>query len=330
MTISVFITIDTEEDDWGDYTKRSQRAENIRQIPLVQELFDRYGAIPTYLVTQVVANDQEAVGILKNILSKGRCDIGAHCHPWSTTPFTEGKLAANSMLSTLKPQTIKAKIESLHNSISTAFDFSPKCFRAGRWAFGPHVARAILDLGYEVDTSVTPFIDWASDGGSDFSTAPTDAYSFDPENVMAPKDQGQLLEVPATIGFLQRPFHLCASVHKRIAGSFLSRFHILGALDRARLLNLRWLSPEESSGQEMVRLCKNLIHRGCNFLNLCFHSTSLLPGKSPFVLSDSELRSFLGAIESFLAFASSHEMRFLGLSEGAGALLKPHLQVPPK
>jgi len=328
VTIAVFITVDTEEDNWGDYRKRGQRAENIRQIPLVQELFDRYGAIPTYLVNQAVAEDQGAVKILKNILNKGRCEIGAHCHPWNTPPFSEGNPDVCSMLSALKPETVKAKIESLHNSISTAFGFSPKCFRAGRWAFGPHVARAILDLGYEVDTSVTPFIDWVSDGGPDFSTAPTDAYAFDPENVMAPKDKGPLLEVPATIGFLQRPFHLCASVHKRIAGSFLSRFHILGALDKARLLNLRWLSPEMSSGQEMVRLCKTLIHRGCNFLNLTFHSTSLLPGKSPFVTSEAELRSFLDDIETFLAFTSSHEMRFSGLSEGAETLLRPQLRMP--
>ena len=316
MTVKVFITIDTEEDDWGDFRTHGHGTENIAQIPLVQEIFDRYGAIPTYLVSHAVATDERAVRTLKGILHRGRCEIGAHCHPWNTPPFGDGDSLPGSMLSALKPETVAPKIQTLHNVICDAFGFSPISFRAGRWALGPYVAKGIMELGYKVDTSVTPFINWARDGGPDFSTAPTQAYRFDPESVMVPKKTGRLLQLPATIGFYQRPFELCASLRNTIAESFLSRFHVLGALDRMKLLNLRWLSPETSSAEEMVRLSKTLISRGCNYLNLSFHSTSLLPGKSPFVKDQSDLSEFIMNIERFLRFTANEQMVFSALSDG--------------
>ena len=38
---------------------------NIRRIPRLQDLFDKYGMLPTYLVTYPVASDEESVKILR-------------------------------------------------------------------------------------------------------------------------------------------------------------------------------------------------------------------------------------------------------------------------
>ena len=48
---------------------------------------------------------------------------------------------------------------------------------------------------------------------------------------------------------------------------------------------------------------------------MSFHSTTLLPGKSPFVRNQQELELFLTNIEEFLLFAANEGMSFHRLSE---------------
>jgi len=47
---TVFISVDTEEDSWGDYQSRNLSTANAKRLPGFQRLCDRYGAVPTYLV----------------------------------------------------------------------------------------------------------------------------------------------------------------------------------------------------------------------------------------------------------------------------------------
>lgn len=314
MAVKIFITIDTEEDDWGDYRPRGQALENLTRIRLVQDIFDRYGAIPTYLVTYPVTQNESVKSILLDILESGKAEIGAHCHPWNTPPFEEETNEENSMLCNLPYDLIGRKLEILHHAITKNFKVKPLCFRAGRWGFSPAVAQSICALGYKVDTSVTPFIDWIVYRGPDFCKAPSFSYRFDPSDVLRQKPDGPLLEVPPTIGFLQKHFRLCNSIKEVIAGGCLSRYHILGFLDRIGVLNFRWLSPEVSNGVEMIQLSKSFTQRGCDYLNMSFHSTSLLPGRSPFVRNDQELGNFLNNVEMFLQFAVARGMSFRPLS----------------
>jgi hypothetical protein len=162
---------------------------------------------------------------------------------------------------------------------------------------------------------MTPFVDWTLYDGPDFSDAQSDAYYFDPNDIFVPKDKGPLLEIPTTIGYLQKKMKLCHAIKKMISGSFLSRYHLLGILDRMGIINFHWLSPELSNASEMINLAKNFNRLGYRFLNMSFHSTTLLPGKSPFVRNQQELKIFLKNIEEFLFFAVNQGMSFHRLSE---------------
>jgi hypothetical protein len=84
------------------------------------------------------------------------------------------------------------------------------------------------------------------------------------------------------------------------------------------LINLRWLSPELSTGTEMVRLTRTYLARGCSFLNMTLHSTTLSPGKSPYVQTEADLEVFLGHIETLLKFAANEGMVFSPLSDALG------------
>jgi len=314
MSTKVFITIDTEEDLWGEYKSTHNPVDNIACLPTLQALLDRFNAVPTYLINWPVVKDKSASYILQEILERGRCEIGTHCHPWNTPPIEEKINNHNSMICNLPYKLIEEKLETLHETIIDRFKVKPISFRAGRWGFDSKVAKVIHKLGYLVDTSVTPFFDWGEDGGADFSDASTFAYWFDPDNVLRMQADGSLLEVPPTIGFLQKNFKLWGSVRKWILNRPLSRYHFLGILDRLRIINRRWLSPELSSGPDMILLSKKFVQMGHRFLNMSFHSTSLIPGKTPFVRNQQQLEKFLCDIEMFLQFAVDQGMTFLPLS----------------
>jgi hypothetical protein len=314
VAASVFITIDTEEDQWGDYVSKNNSVENVYRLPELQRLFNRYGAIPTYLIDYPVASDNEAVDILSRFQGLGQCEIGMHCHPWNTPPIKEEICAHNSMMCNLEPALVNSKLETLHAKIEKQFGKSPSSFRTGRWGFGPSVADSLIGLQYKIDTSVSPFVDWSADGGPDYDCAPTRAYRFEPQEIFKPIPDGRLMEVPATVGFYQKNFRRCHRTLKWINAHTSQKLRLKGIFDRLGLLNFRWLSPELSSGKDMVRLAQACIDNGSKYLNMSFHSNSMLPGCGPFVKDRDGLDRFLKAIETFLRFAENKNLVFAPLS----------------
>jgi hypothetical protein len=318
VTANVFITIDTEEDQWGDYVSKNNSVENVYRLPELQRLFNRYGAIPTYLIDYPVASDNKAVNILSRFQGLGQCDIGMHCHPWNTPPIKEEISDHNSMMCNLEPKLVHSKLEMLHTKIEKGFGKAPSTFRTGRWGFGPWVADSLIRLQYKIDTSVSPFVDWSADGGPDYGNAPTGAYRLEPGEILKPRPDGRLMEVPATVGFYQKSFRRCQRTLKWINAHTSAKLRLKGILDRLGLLNFRWLSPELSSGEDMVRLAQTCLDNGSNYLNMSFHSNSMLPGCGPFVKDEDGLKRFLGEIETFLRFAAHKNLVFVPLSAACG------------
>jgi hypothetical protein len=320
MSAALIITIDTEEDCWGEYRTSDNPVMNVRRMGMLQSVFDQYGAIPTYLVDWPVMMDQEACFILREIHGGGRCEIGSHCHPWNTPPFEEPINSRNSMLCNLPGELIREKLLRLHDATIERLEVKPRVFRSGRWGFGGRVAYNLLEAGYEIDTSVCPSVDWSSEFGPDFSYAPDEPYFFNPAQVLRPDPEGKMLEVPATIGYFQNNDQFCRKLQERLRKPFFSRLHSLGVLDRLHLLNLRWLSPELSTTGDMLHLCQVLLDKGHSLLNMSFHSTSLLPGSSPFVRDNDDMKVFMQRIRSVLEFAVEKSIKFLPLASALAEL----------
>jgi hypothetical protein len=313
--VKVAITIDTEEDQWGQYSARPCTVKNTYSVPLIQDIFDRYGAVPTYLVNYPVMTDGRASAMFEEIMVGGRCELGVHCHPWNTPPQEdENNTEFSSFLCNLSYSKIWSKMRFLRDCFIRRFDVKPASFRAGRWGFGPLVARAIMDLGYTVDTSISPLVDWTCYGGPDFFNAPRLPYRLKhPDAPLSPGSAG-ILEAPPTVGFFQKHSDLSAAILRQIKkNGFLTRLRLIGILDRYRVINLRWLSPETTSSRDMATLAQKRIDCGESFLNMFFHSTSLLPAMSPFVRDNQELQDFLTRIQRFLEFASAAGWKFTAL-----------------
>lgn len=299
------VTIDTEEDNWARYSATDNPVLNIEEIVRLQELFDYFDVRPTYLVTHPVSTNRRSVAILRKILDQGRCEIGMHCHPWNTPPFDGKKDISESdtMLSNLDEDTVHAKLSVLHDAIQKSFSIQPVSFRAGRWGFGPSVALSLCRLGYRTDTSVTPFIDWRAYNGPDYSGFGPEIFRFDSKGYDQRNENGDLLEVPATVGFLQPNFRWCQKAYYFLMRPLISKLHIAGILERFRLLNKVWLSPENTSWWDMKMLCRRMLKNNATHINMTFHSTSLKPGLSPFCQSKLDSQQLFLKIKKFVEFA---------------------------
>lgn len=307
--MNLVITIDTEEDDWGVFRRSGHRCSNIAEIPSLQEVFDRYAVKPTYLVTYPVATDPGAVSVLKRLLDEGKCEIGSHCHPWNTPPFEERPNAFTSMLCNLSEDLQYRKLETLHEAVVKSFGVEPRSFRAGRWGFSMSVAENLLKMGYRVDTSVSPLCDWSLYHGPDYTEATAEPH------LVRGRDGECLVEIPATIGFAQRQFRLGRRITTACRAYHLQGLRIPGLLRRMGLLTPVGLSPDESDTRDMLRLSRACAANGYRCLNLWLHSTSLLPGMSPFVPDRAALERLFSRLECFLEHAAQLRMCSLSLSE---------------
>lgn len=311
----VMVTIDTEEDDWGRYDAAGQSVGNIAELPRLQRLFDQYGVRPTYFVNRPPLLDSRSVEVLKEIAADPSCEIGTHCHPWNTPPLSPSKPPGSTMMCSFSREANRAKIGEVSHLISERLKVSPTSFRAGRWGFGPTVASVLPELDYEVDSSVSPFLDWSRLGGPDYSAAPMTPYRFNPREPLRPAPEGCLVEVPTTVAALWGHPVRQARTRALLEKTFVARLGLIGLTDRLGLFARRWLSPETSSAEELVRLAKRVDGHGYGVMGLTFHSCTLLPGATPFVRDIADRAAFLGRIEAFLEYVRSRGWSFATVAD---------------
>ena len=309
------VTIDTEEDDWTGGRSIGSAVSNVAQVPAFQSLCDRYGIRPTYLLTYPMTQDREAVEIFRALSKQGTCEIGLHCHPWNTPPFEEELTDANSMLCNLPAELQLKKIETLDSAIRAQVGAKPVSFRAGRWAYSAQVARHLVSLGYKVDSSVTPYVNWAHQYGPDFTDYPVQPYRVQPAHIHRPCSDGVLLEIPATIGLLGWSTPLATKVWKTMARGNWVHFKGTGMLAALGIVQKVWLSPEVVDGATMIKLIEQLRRQGHQCFNMVFHSSSLKAGLTPFVQTSADEARLLQRVEAVFRYIHSEGIQPVTLAE---------------
>ena len=323
---TILVTIDTEEDDWGSYAPFGAAVENISRVPKLHELLGEYGVRPTYFVNYPPLLHKSSLDVLRSLRDDPTCEIATHCHPWNTPPFAALEEELVSMMCNLSVEANHEKLSVMTETLEEKLGVRPVSFRAGRWGFGPSVAMCLPALGYCVDSSVSPFVDWSRLGGPDYSQAPFQPYRFQPEAPLVPDATGPLVEIPTTVGFLRGDQSLMATTRRQLLRSPLRRVRLLGILDRLGLICFRWLSPETSTTRDLTRLSESIMRGGSRVLAMAFHSSTLLPGATPFVASNADLARFLDRIRRILAFWAEQEAEFVTVGELGASIGAP---LPP-
>ena len=293
MPPTLFVVVDTEEEfDWNAPYRRSNTAVTaMRHIGRAQSIFERFGVSPTYVIDYPVAAQPEGYEPLQEIAAAGRCLIGAHLHPWVNPPYDEDVNAHNSFMMNLPAWLQRSKLEALSQAIASRFP-SPRVFKAGRYGLGQETVTILDSLGFEVDNSVSPAMDFTREGGP----------SFIGMNSMPFFLTNDLLELPCTIDYVGWAGTFRETLHNLASNEALQRVRAVGVLAKAGVVNKIMLSPEGNSFNEMRALTESLMARAHRTFTLTFHSPSVASGHTPYVRSESDLQKFLGDIERFCEF----------------------------
>lgn len=292
----LLVVIDTEEEfDWSrPHDRYATSVTAISEVRHAQDIFDRFGIRPTYVVDYPIASQELSVETLRKIAHDGRAEIGAHLHPWVCPPFEEEVNPFNSYPGNLPAALEAKKLTSLGTAIEASFGARPKIYKAGRYGFGRNTARILKELGFEIDLSLAPPFNYESDGGPDFTDT-------DPGAAWIGKDE-RLLELPSTGGFTGFLGGHGAALHRFARQPLAARLHLLGILSRLGLLNHYRLSPEQYRFPELRALTRALLASGVRVLSFTFHSPTLKPGCTPYVRDPSDLKRFLNDFSRYFTF----------------------------
>ena len=284
------VGVDTEADDqWTLQGRKRLSVENARALPRLQALCDAHGVRPSYLVTHEMATREPSRSILRDLFATGRCEIGAHLHPWSSPPYREEDLVGRYP-SQLDDSQLQTQLAELTAAIEDSIGVRPVSYRAGRHGFDGRSLGILEKLGYRVDTSVDPLFNETRKGGPSFAGAPVVPYWPDPADVRA-RGTSSVLEIP--VSSATRP-----ALPKALEKGFTSLPAIpwRGYLKRLGLRAV-WLRPSYSSSEDAKTLASALVARGVPTLNMLFHSSELVPLGSPYNRTEADVDRFFERLE---------------------------------
>jgi hypothetical protein len=288
------VVVDTEEEfDWSaPFSRHATGVSAMRHLDRAQKLCEAAGVTPTYVIDYPVATQPLGYEAISTWASDGRCQIGAHLHPWVTPPFDEAVNGPNSFMCNLPPALQHAKLRELCQAIIVNTGVSPRAFKAGRYGISRDGVASFGELGLVVDVSVNPCMNFTADGGPDFSYFNSHPFWIDRSQAV--------LEVPCTHGFVGWARRHGAWL--RDAAASLPGIPGPGILSRCGAANRVMLSPEGNTLEEMIALTRVLLADGLTLFSLTFHSPSVVPGHTPYVRSQADLSAFLTTIERYFEF----------------------------
>ena len=284
------VGVDTEADDqWTLPGRRRLSVENALALPRLQAVCDAHGVRPSYLVTHEMATREPSRQVLRDLAATGRCEIGAHLHPWSSPPYRVEDLVGRYP-SELDDSLLETQLSELTTAIETSVGVRPVSYRAGRHGFDTRSLRILEKLGYRVDTSVDPLFNERRKGGPSFAGAPVSPYwpsHKDVRNAGGPT----VLEIPVSSStapwlpkFLEKQFTSLPAIPWR------------GVLKRLGIRAV-WLRPSYSSVDDAKALASSLVSRSVPTLYMLFHSSELIPGGSPYNKDAADVDRFFDRLE---------------------------------
>ena len=297
---ALLVGIDTEGDNqWDPRTRRHQTFANIHALERLHEVFVASGARPTYLVTHPVACDPQSIEVLRRLLSRGDCEVGAHHHAWETPPCLPEDVDRHPYALSLPAAQFDAQLTSLTDAIRHNIGVTPVSYRSGRFGFSAAHVSSLEQNGYLVDSSVAPLFFEGHKGGPDFVGAPLTPY-FVAYDDATRAGTSSLLELPVSAALNRRVPAWLERLYARVPNPYATK----RLLRLARVAEVRWLRPSYNSADQMIALARQIVHRHVPLLNLIFHSSEAIVGGSPYNKTEAELAGFFERLSTSLRFAT--------------------------
>jgi glycosyltransferase involved in cell wall biosynthesis/2-polyprenyl-3-methyl-5-hydroxy-6-metoxy-1,4-benzoquinol methylase/tetratricopeptide (TPR) repeat protein/GT2 family glycosyltransferase len=299
----LIVSIDTECDkshNWRTASPLTFRGV-VDAIPgRLQPLFCDFGIRPTYLISPEVMCHPASVATLRNLRD---VELTTHLHGDYILPKIKTWDFAGTITDEMQweygPDLERAKLASLTEMFIQQFGCQPRTFRAGRFGASPHTGAILRDLGYVLDSSVTPHICWTSRKGEKrpdyrgFSEMP---YTLGREgDIWKSGVGGEFLELPVTI--LPADAVAANATNEPI-----------------------WFRPWYSDADTLCRVFKHVLDQppvnGVRRpLVMMFHNVELLAGASPYPQTETEVQRYLDMMKRVFDLAAKCGVRACTMAE---------------
>jgi hypothetical protein len=309
MTPSIVFTVDTEPDDqWAprlpDGTLPPFTFANTRGLGALRDFFRERNAPVTWMTSYSVARDAESAHLLRGCSRDGD-EIAGHLHGWETPPYSDCDRIARPFIGEYDADLRFAKHQSLLAAHEDAFDARPVSYRAGRWGVDALELQHIAELGYTIDSSIPPGIDFRDRFGL---RQPGPDFRAHLAAAPRPHRVGQLWEVPASIapiGVLGRAIGIARIAARRDDRSAANRA-LSCMLAATHAQELIWVRPLKHPRAKIVRATEALLRRGAPIINVMFHSSEAFAGTSPLSRRQEDVERLYGDLDAILITARAH------------------------
>ena len=283
----LFVIVDTEEEfDWSRRSRGERQRDGDRRG---RPAAGRAAAVQA----QAHVRHRLSGGVDAGVGSSGwREFAGEGRVPHRRSPPSVGESAvppsrsvrATSYACNLGADLERAKISALREAIVANLGVTPRVYKAGRYGFGRTTADTLEALGFDVDVSVNPHMDF------------DERRRAVVRGLRRPRPGSsasarRLLEVPCTTGVRRRgapPGRAAAPrgvgvVAAAVQGRRRARAHGHAQQDHA-------VARRQHASTRWSRATETLIDDGVRTLSLTFHSPSLKPGCTPLRAHDGRAR----------------------------------------
>jgi len=293
------IVIHTEEEfDWnkGFYRSNTSVTHGKELINFCDTLI-ALGAKITFALDYAFVKSDAGIRVINHFLPQinNNVEFACHCHPWVNPPFAIEHLnkteeahdeapvnEIDSYPGNLAKNAEYEKIKTLTEAIQTITGQQPTTYLAGRYGIGSNTTKILSELGYKIDLSISPFVDFSHQQGPDFSNHNNKTFT-----------KNGITNIPHTSGFVSYIPELSQYLNnnpvsfKKLNASLLGKILFkLSSVKRHRL------SPEGFTLTEMKNVTKALLQTKTENLIFSFHSPSVKLGLTPYVTEQSLLDDF--------------------------------------
>ena len=299
----LIVSIDTECDkshNWRTASPLTFRGV-VDTIPQrLQPLFRDFGIRPTYLISPEVMCDQESVAALRSVRN---AELTTHLHGDYIVPQIKTWDFAGTITDEMQweygPELERAKLASLTEMFIQQFGSQPKTFRAGRFGASEYTGAILRDLGYVLDSSVTPHICWTSRQGvkrPDYRGFPEMPYTLGSGgNIWKPQAGGEFLELPVTV--LPTGSVAANNPNEPI-----------------------WFRPWYSDTDTLCRVLKQVLEQPAvdgvrRPLVMMFHNVELLAGASPYPQTEAEVQRYIDMMKRVFDLAAKCGVKACTMAE---------------
>jgi hypothetical protein len=252
----------------------------------------------TYFTNWAVLNNAAASDVVLALGEQPGVEIGMHIHPWNTPPLLHKGVVScrETFLENLPQDVVHAKLDTVYSTFLKC-GLRPTSFRGGRYSSGPTVQEYLRCHRFLADASVAPYMTWRDAGAPDYRRR-------GPEPVrLPPRQSGELplWEIPLTQSFTRRPARFWQECFNLIENSWLAHLHLIGIADRLGIVRKVWLNFEQPTSGDLLPFLADLRFRKLPCICFTVHSSSFLPGGSPYTRTDADEERLFARMEAVFA-----------------------------